>query len=100
MNWNLLVTKNARRELGQLPDRDQRRLLAALDENGGRSIPWRYQASASGWMAEARWQLSDFLRSANRGASGCGDVSQAAYDDHLLESCKVALDPCCAAGEH
>ena len=32
MNWNLLVTKSARKELARLPDRDQQRIEAALDE--------------------------------------------------------------------
>jgi mRNA-degrading endonuclease RelE of RelBE toxin-antitoxin system len=32
MNWNLLVTKNAQKELAKLPDRDQQRIEAALDE--------------------------------------------------------------------
>lgn len=32
MNWNLLVTKNARKELARIPSRDQRRIEAALDE--------------------------------------------------------------------
>jgi mRNA-degrading endonuclease RelE of RelBE toxin-antitoxin system len=30
MNWNLLVTGNARKELAKLPDRDQRQIVAAL----------------------------------------------------------------------
>jgi mRNA-degrading endonuclease RelE of RelBE toxin-antitoxin system len=32
MNWNLLVTKSARKELARLPSRDQQRIAAALDE--------------------------------------------------------------------
>jgi mRNA interferase RelE/StbE len=32
MNWKLLVSKNARRELGRLPNRDQVRIEAVLDE--------------------------------------------------------------------
>jgi mRNA-degrading endonuclease RelE of RelBE toxin-antitoxin system len=32
MNWNLLVTKNAGKELARLPSRDQQRIEAALDE--------------------------------------------------------------------
>jgi mRNA-degrading endonuclease RelE of RelBE toxin-antitoxin system len=32
MNWKLLVSKNAKRELGRLPNRDQVRIEAVLDE--------------------------------------------------------------------
>jgi mRNA-degrading endonuclease RelE of RelBE toxin-antitoxin system len=32
MNWNLLVTKSARKQLVSLPSRDQQRLEDALDE--------------------------------------------------------------------
>ena len=32
MNWNLLVTKNARKQLARLPDRDQQRIVAVLEE--------------------------------------------------------------------
>jgi mRNA-degrading endonuclease RelE of RelBE toxin-antitoxin system len=32
MNWNLLVTKSARKELARLPSRDQQRIKAALDQ--------------------------------------------------------------------
>jgi mRNA-degrading endonuclease RelE of RelBE toxin-antitoxin system len=32
MNWKLLVSKNARKELGRLPNRDQVRIEAVLDE--------------------------------------------------------------------
>lgn len=31
MNWKLVVTKNARKELAKLPSRDQLRIEAALD---------------------------------------------------------------------
>lgn len=34
MNWKLLVSKNARKELGRLPNRDQVRVEAALDGMG------------------------------------------------------------------
>jgi mRNA-degrading endonuclease RelE of RelBE toxin-antitoxin system len=35
MNWNLLVTKSARKELARLPSRDQQRIEAALYEIAG-----------------------------------------------------------------
>ena len=31
MNWNLLVTKNAKKEIDRLPERDQRKIEAAFD---------------------------------------------------------------------
>ena len=39
MNWQLLVTKSAKKELARLPDRDQIRIERVLDEI--RSDPFR-----------------------------------------------------------
>ena len=35
MNWNLLVSKNARKELARLPNREQHRIEAVLDKIEG-----------------------------------------------------------------
>jgi mRNA-degrading endonuclease RelE of RelBE toxin-antitoxin system len=61
MNWELLVTKSAKKELANLPHHDQIRIERTLDalqiDPFGGDIK-RLQAAC---LAQAYWQLSNFL---------------------------------------
>jgi mRNA-degrading endonuclease RelE of RelBE toxin-antitoxin system len=62
MNWRLLVSKSAQKELSNLPGKDQLRVEAALDALQRDSFSGDVKRLRARRMAQACRQLQDILR--------------------------------------
>lgn len=61
MNWNLLVTNPARKDLLRLPSQEQKRIEHALDASQSDPLV-EHRTPTAIWMAQACWQLPNSVR--------------------------------------
>src|SRR6266436_8797950 len=90
MNWTLLVTKPAQKDLEKLPSRDQVRIERALDSLQIDPFSGDIKRLQATWLAQAYWQLSNFLRSVHRRAANRCHRYQTPHFHHLLKSSERA----------
>jgi len=93
MNWTLVVTKPARRDLERLPDRDRERILKALHDLQG--DPFTGESNIfSSRVAETERQLPHLLRPLDREASSRSHCHQTENDHHVLSADPLHLVKC------